>query len=303
MHQPLNFRKFKNRPVLASMKIKLFFLALTVLSITAYAYFIEPYNIQVRQINIPDTEFHKQWGDIKIAQLSDLHITKIGRRERAVLKKLEQLKPDLIVVTGDSAQWNQRPENAVKFLESLKAPLGVYCVMGDADFSSCRYHCLFCHPGGDFHKQREKPHFLRDTTIEISIDNKADGRHLAIAGIASERDWGSDQGYADKIGETNKKQKALLILGHFSKKWATLSSRSKRPLLWLAGDTHGGQVWLPDFIWKILKLKPDAVHMAGLYQSNKHQWLYVNRGIGTTASFPFRLGVRPEITVLTFSQE
>lgn len=286
------------------MKIKLlFYFTLITLSAIAYAYFIEPFNIQVRQINIPDSELHRQWGDIIIAQLSDLHITEIGRREESVSKKLAEIKPDLIVVTGDSAQWNRRPENAVKFLESLKAPLGVYCVMGDADFSSCRYHCIFCHPGRDFHKQREKPHFLRDTTIKISLDHKPDGRQLTIAGIASEKDWGSDLGYADKIGDTDKQQTALLILGHFSKKWADLSSRSKRPLLWLAGDTHGGQIWLPDFIWKILKFKPDAIHMAGLYQSNNHQWLYVNRGIGTTEGFPFRLGVRPEITILTFNEE
>ncbi len=290
------------------MKTKLFFLLILIITFTAaYAFFVEPFNIQVRQINIPDLKFHKQWGATKIAQLSDLHITEIGRRERTVLKKLEQLKPDLIVVTGDSAQWNRRPENAVKFLESLKAPLGVYCVMGDADFSSCRYHCIFCHPGGDFHKQREKPYFLRDHMVEIDLnldlDNKLYSRQLTIAGIASERDWGSEQGYADKIGENDTQQTPLLILGHFSKKWATLTARSKRPLLWLAGDTHGGQIWLPDFIWKILKMKPDAVHMAGLYQNNQHQWLYVNRGIGTTAGFPFRLGVHPEITLFSFDQE
>ena len=281
----------------------LFYLTLIILSTTAYAYFFEPCNIQVRHINIPDSELNRQWGDIKIAQLSDLHITTIGRREKTVLKKLKQLKPDLIVVTGDSAQWNRRAGNAINFLKSLQAPLGVYCVMGDADFSSCRYHCIFCHPGRDFHKQRKKPYFLHDTMIEISLDHKPDGRHLTIAGITSERDWGSDQGYADKIEESNKEQKALLVLGHFSKKWATLSARTKRPLLWLAGDTHGGQIWLPNFIWKILKIKPDAVHMAGLFQNGKHKWLYVNRGIGTTEGFPFRLGVRPEITILSFNEE
>ena len=287
-----------------SMKTKIFFLlTIIVLLGTAYAFFVEPYNIQVRQINIPDSELHRQWGYIKIAQLSDLHIAEIGRREESVLENLATIKPDLIVVTGDSAQWNRRPENAVRFLESLQAPLGVYCVMGDADFSSCRYHCIFCHPGRNFHKQREKPYFLRDTTIKIDLDNIPGGRHLSIAGIASERDWGSDQVYADKIGDIETEEKALLVLGHFSKKWVALSARSKRPLLWLAGDTHGGQIWLPDFVWEILKFKPDAVHMAGLYQDNKHHWLYVNRGLGTTAGFPFRLGVRPEITVLTFNKK
>ncbi len=286
------------------MKIKLLcFLTLAVISIIAYAYFIEPYNIQVRRVNIHDSELHKQWGDIRIAQLSDLHITKIGRRERSVLKKLEYLKPDLIVVTGDSAQWNMRPENALIFLEKLRAPLGVYCVMGDADFSSARYHCIFCHPGGNVHKQRENPMFLRDRTIEIDLGKKINHRRLTISGIAAENDWHPDQDYTEEVWEKGNELQALLILGHFSKKWTPLTTRTRRPLLWLAGDTHGGQIWLPDFIWKIIKFKPDALHMAGLFQNNQHQYLYVNRGIGTTENFPFRFGVRPEVTIISFSEE
>jgi len=276
------------------MKIKLLcFLILAFISITVYAYFIEPFNIQVRRVNILDSELHRQWGDIRIAQLSDLHIN--------VLKKLEHLKPDLIVVTGDSAQWNSRPENALIFLEKLRAPLGVYCVMGDADFSSARYHCIFCHPGGDVHRQRESPVFLRDRTIEISLGDNFKHHRLTISGMAAENDWYPDQDYTKKIEKNSDEQKALLILGHFSEKWLPLTSRTKRPLLWLAGDTHGGQIWLPNLIWEIIKFKPDALHMAGLYQNNQHQYLYVNRGIGTTKNFPFRFGVRPEITIISFS--
>ena len=286
------------------MKIKLLcFLTLTVLSVVAYAYFVEPFNIQMRQVNIADAELYKQWGNVKIAQISDMHINTIGRRERSVLKKLASLKPDLIVVTGDSAQWNKRPENALIFLEKLEAPLGVYCVMGDADFSSARYHCIFCHPGGNVHKQRENPVFLRDRTIEISLGEKFNHHRLTISGLAAENDWYPDQDYIEQIGENGNDLNAVLILGHFSEKWAQLTTRTNRPLLWLAGDTHGGQVWLPDFIWKFLKFKPDSLHMAGLYQHNQHQWLYVNRGIGTTEHFPFRCGVRPEITIISFLEK
>ena len=107
------------------MKFKLLcFLIPAFVSIAVYAYFIEPFSIQVHLVNIHDSKLYRQWGDIRIAQLSDLHITGIGRREKSVLKELEHLKPDLIVVTGDSAQWNSRPENALIFLEKLKAPLG-----------------------------------------------------------------------------------------------------------------------------------------------------------------------------------
>ena len=175
--------------------------------------------------------------------------------------------------------------------------------MGDADFSSARYHCIFCHPGSDIHKQRKTPVFLRDRTIEISLGEKFNHRYLTIIGLAAGNNRSPDQDYTKEIGRDNNNPKGLLILGHFSEKWAPLTALTHRPLLWLAGDTHGGQIWLPDFIWKVIKFKPDALHMAGLYQNDRHQYLYVNRGIGTTENFPFRLGVRPEIAMISFSEE
>ena len=262
----------------------------------AWGYFVEPQRIRVKRVIIHDTEMACQWGDLKIVQISDLHITSPGKRENMLLEKLSEIHPDIIVVTGDMAQWNRRPEGAINFIEKLHAPSGVYCIMGDADFSSRRYHCLFCHPGGNVHLLRKKPVLLRDRVVKIRLD---DSHKIYIAGVAPGDDWGGQSGFPQNL--LAKQGPPVLVLSHFSGDWA--ETDSARPMLWLSGDTHGGQIWLPDFVWRMVKLKPDPVHMSGLFRDGKHKWLYVNSGIGMTENVPVRIGVPPEITVFSFEGE
>ena len=71
----------------------------------------------------------------------------------------------------------------------------------------------------------------------------------------------------------------------------------------LCGHTHGGQV---GFEWGPLRYSLARVayaRWAGLYtepraDSPDPQFLYVNRGLGTIGP-PVRLGIRPEITLIT----
>ena len=264
-----------------------------------YARYIEPFAVEVRRCVIPDPLLAKAWGEIRIVQLSDLHIGKLGRREREVLDKLAKIAPDLIIVTGDLTQWGKRPEKALHFIEKLKAPLGVYGVLGDADLAAGRYRCRFCHPRNDYHEIISAPLLLRDETRKLSLDPA--GRSLFLVGLGPSPDPETREHFTRLVRDLPKKT-PLLVLSHFSRAWAKLCADSDRPMLWLSGDTHGGQVRLPTWIWKILRIKPDPEHMAGLFHQpgRHHQWLYVNRGLGTTAGFPLRLGVRPEITVFSF---
>lgn len=278
-----------------------------------YSRFIEPNWPRVREVTISDNRLRQAWGEIRIAQISDLHIEKSGRREQKVLQILLQLNPDLIVFTGDSAQWFQSPKAALQFLQQLNAPLGVFGVMGDADFSCNRRHCLFCHPENDYHNRRHDFTILDNETVTLPLPGKPrqPARELRLIGInpnhgPGNKNPGQPDFLMEQLTAESGQGQAQLILGHFSKNWATITQTESQagPLLWLAGDTHGGQIRLPARLWRILKVKPDPEHMAGLYRGlAPGQWLYVNRGIGTTASLPLRLGVRPEITLLTFAAE
>lgn len=266
----------------------IFLLATAVL---VYAVWIEPCWIQVRQVKIVDSALAEAWGKIRLMHLSDLHIRKISRREKQLLQQVEELHPDLIVVTGDMAQWSANSSEAVSLVKRLRAPLGVYGVLGDADLSDNRRHCLFCHPGGDIHQQRKQPRILQDEIIRIPLPH---GK-MILAGLTPDEQ--QDERAPLEFTEDEGKE-PVLFLSHFSRPFCR--DWSERPALCLSGDTHGGQIRLPAFFWKLISPKSDPAHMAGLYKTGASSWLYVNRGIGTTARFPLRLGVRPEITLITF---
>jgi predicted MPP superfamily phosphohydrolase len=69
-------------------------------------------------------------------------------------------------------------------------------------------------------------------------------------------------------------------------------------VLILAGDTHGGQIPLPSWLWRILGYEKNARYEQGWFESGMKK-MYVTRGVGSS-HFPFRFFRRPEVTVFHF---
>ena len=71
-----------------------------------YGFFIEPQRVEVIQ-------WSRQVGlggmTLNIAQLSDLHISKIGQTERKTLEQLKLLKPNIILLSGDVIDHRDSP--------------------------------------------------------------------------------------------------------------------------------------------------------------------------------------------------
>ena len=74
------------------------FLAVAGFAVAVDGFWVEPYRIEVTHSSVlaPLT------APLKIAHLSDLHSSGLGRRERQLLGLLDAEQPDLIVITGDT---------------------------------------------------------------------------------------------------------------------------------------------------------------------------------------------------------
>ncbi|MFH1217900.1 MAG: metallophosphoesterase [Pseudomonadota bacterium] len=262
-----------------------------------YAYRIEPNRIKVEHVVIPDETLWRAWGETKIVHLSDLHIVHPGKREENLARLVNDLHPDIIVITGDMVQWNKDPADAIDYVTGFQAPLGVYCVLGDSDMATGRQQCIFCHPSGNVHQLREHPQIFKNDFV--TVNPAGSDRKITIAGFF-DQDMENDSGRQLPIHGLPDPENPLLVLNHFSHGWDKFGG--ERPLLWLAGDTHGGQVKLPDFLWQRLHIVDYPEYRSGLFSDGGHKWLYVNRGIGTASYFPFRFGATPEITVITFKK-
>lgn len=223
--------------------------------------------------------------------LSDIHFSSDDPDKPAeLLKRIRGLKPDLIFLTGDYVRWyGEAADYAVarEFLHNLWAPIGVFATLGDADYSNRRQNCYFCHsenltmPPDDVNI-----HWLRDRFIDIPIGRDS----VRILGIGIN----SGNNHDPRVLKALNRGKKNIILSHKSTLFDSVDNDVD--VIYLAGDTHGGQFYLPGFIWKMWSRKPDPGHMYGLFAEGRKE-LYVTSGVGTS-DVNFRLGVPPEIVFL-----
>jgi predicted MPP superfamily phosphohydrolase len=69
-------------------------------------------------------------------------------------------------------------------------------------------------------------------------------------------------------------------------------------ILVLTGDTHGGQIPLPSWLWTLLGYEKCAKFSQGVFENGRNK-MFVSRGIGTS-HVPIRIHRRPEVAVLHF---
>lgn len=258
--------------------------------ILTYGTLVEPYWLEVTHLYIENEYLNKALQGKTAVHLSDPHISDLGRRENAVLEKIEELQPDLIFLTGDYVQWRGDYEPALDFLSKLQAGLGVWAVMGDYDYSNSRKSCLFCHEEDSSRpSDRHNVWFLRNSVEFIDVSRGS----IGLGGI--DRDFERPFVSGEKM-PSETREAPTIILSHDPLLFDEYQDDEE--VLFLAGNTHGGQIPLPSWLWHILGYRKNALYNQGLFRKGKKQ-LYVSRGIGTS-HFPIRILRRPEIVVLHF---
>ena len=255
-----------------------------------YALLIGPNRIDIKHIHIKDIALNRVLQGKTAVHLSDLHVKTIGEREEQLLKIIKDLHPDLIFLTGDYVKWKGNYEGALQFLSRLDAPMGVWAVMGDYDYSSSSKSCLFCHePVSGEPTAQHRVRFLRNTIVQAAFPNG----EACLGGIDPESSLNNVAGIPASF---LKDKTPAIILSHSP---LTFDSIDKdHDVLILAGDTHGGQVPIPARFWQLVGYNKNAHYNHGFFQDGKKK-MYVSRGIGTS-HLPVRFLRPTELVVLHF---
>lgn len=246
------------------------------------------------------------WAEgLRIVHISDIHIGSFFNNYEAVrsgLDKINDLKPDLILFTGDMVNnYAKELDGWEPLLGGLKARLGKFSVMGNHDYGDyVKWNNKEEREANikDLHGRHEKMGFkLLLNTHEI-IDPENKDTPLEIIGVEN---WGL--GGFSKYGDLNKAlagtdgERFQVLLSHDPSHWDAEVREKTKIDLTLAGHTHGMQfgVEIPGFVkWSPVKYR--YPRWGGLYTEGR-QHLYVNRGFGYIG-FPGRVGMPPEITLL-----
>lgn len=240
---------------------------------------------------------------IRIAVLSDLHVvapwTSLGYVSR-VVDQVNALSPDLILLPGDFlAEWKLLGRRAaaseiVTVLARLEAPFGVHATLGNHDWKDCKLARATGWARNSVAEafQASPVHFYPNTAHDLG--------GFWIAGVDSMRGPGSphgDKSRNDLIAATSAipPDANVILMAHEPDIWAV---EQPDVALTVSGHTHGGQIVWGD--WRPLTpSKFGSRYAHGLHWKDDRA-LVVSGGLGYTA-VPVRLGVPPEITLVTLS--
>ena len=281
----------------------------------SYGFVAERFRFYVREVEIPIPNLPPALDGMRITQLSDIHIGSympVAQVSRAV-GMANELKGDIAVVTGDFLTVRTDPlEDCITELSRLRAPLGVWGCNGNHEIYA-RAEEKSAHLFQKYGMQ-----LLRQENVELRWHGSA----FNLIGVDYQRQRDGDGNPLPMLPAAEplvRRDVPNILLSHNPNSFPKAAELGIE--LSLAGHTHGGQVRVEilDHRWSPAEfLTP---YIAGLYKrplfsssnlddneiaivrpastlQTPTSSIYVNRGIGTIGA-PVRLGVPPEITLIT----
>lgn len=286
----------QDKPKKSYKKIILILLIITlsICSILLYSRFISTKGLIVKEYKVVNKKITDNFHGLKIVHLSDVHYgTTIYKEElENIVKKINILKPDIVVLTGDLLDENiEMPKNyekeLIKTLSKIETTIGKYAINGNHDYEFKNFNTII-----------EKSGFinLNDTHDQIY---KNGNNYILITGISTnmlgnkklEEKLESTTNLLSSIPEEEKNNIYKILLTHEPDIIDDINIDFD---LVLAGHSHNGQVRLP-FIGAIMTPEYSKKYYAEHYTINKTE-LYISSGLGTS-TIKFRFFNKPSINL------
>lgn len=277
----------KKRPIFSYVIIVL----LAVLLVYLYARYQGIRGLVVRDYNIVNENIPPSFDGFSIVQFSDLELgstTEIEDIEQMV-EAINELKPDIVVFTGDVAKSDYAPkeEEKDKLLEALSkidALLGKYSIRGDDDFEGSFYDVIMSDAG------------FEDLTNDYELIYYKGLVPIVIYGLGSaindDQDLKAAFSYPNGTEDTSIMATYRIMLAHEPD---TILNLDKYNIsLMLSGHSHNSEINIP-FIKDYYNIKGASKYFDKEYKVGNTE-LYISSGIGTS-KFKVRLFSKPSISI------
>ncbi len=260
-------------------------------------------NIKVFRHGIQIHTLPDSFKGVKIVQLSDIHLAGFYHHPghiQHMVNMVNQLEPDLILFTGDLVHnFSEEVDPFVDILNGLKAPLGKYAVLGNHDYGHYYNWASEAEERNNLDRVKKQ---IRASGFDLLLNEyrtiSVNGQSLEVIGVEN---WGKPPfpQFGDLSGAMAGTDSALvkILMSHDPSHWDQQVRRKEKIHLTLSGHTHGMQFGIEIGKFKWSPARWTYKYWGGLYNENG-QHLNVNRGFGFTG-FPGRVGIKPEITLLT----
>lgn len=251
-------------------------------AVGGYATALEPAWIEVTEHDLPVPGLPRALDGYRVAQLTDVHLSALGRVHDRIFAALRARPVQLVVITGDAVDR----ESALPVLTELCHGLSSNGCAMLATLGNWEHW-------GAVPREALKRAYARGGARLLG--DESIGLDAGVAVIATDD---SCSGNADAATALSAVPRADLriFLSHAPGIFDELPRGMPPFHLGLAGHTHGGQICaLGGAVW----VPPGSGRFrAGMYATANGP-LYVSRGVGTSV-VPARLTCRPELPIFRF---
>jgi len=267
-------------------------LAFVVVALGLRGFWWEPSSLQNENYELRLPGWPAACDGLRVALMADHHVGSpfngLDKLER-IVDLTTDAGPDVALLAGDYVITGVLggtfvpPEAIASRLARLRAPLGVYAVLGNHDWwlDAGRVGRAL---------EAEGIVLLEDRAVQVRRDECS----FWIAGVS---DWTEGAHDVAAALEPVPRDAPVLLFTHHPDLFPRIPPRVS---LTLAGHTHGGQVRLPLLGRPVVPSRYGQRYAAGhVVEEGRH--LFVTPGLGTSI-LPVRLGVPPEISVLQLRQ-
>ena len=237
----------------------------------------ERHRVSVTQVRLPVRGLLPAFDRLRIALITDIHHSELvpAADVSHAVDLANSQNPDLVILGGDYVTLRDRAfmDPVAELLAPLRAPLGVFAVLGNHD------------------DEREMPAALKRQHIQVLKDARTrlvrGGAGLELAGI---RFWSDTvKTIAPVVGGA---ADPVLLIAHDPRRLTEAAALDVPAVL--SGHTHGGQIVVPG-LGALAARKFPIPYGNGRQQGTE---IFVSRGVGTVY-VPVRINCPPEVALVT----
>ena len=246
---------------------------------------------------------------LRILHVSDLHLVPGQRKKQEWVGSLRELRPDLVVVTGDFLSHEDAVPHVLDALDPLFEVPGAF-VLGSNDYYAPRPLNPARYLSGPSMLEPNRPMLPWGDLVDglttngwLDLGNaratmKVDGREVDVRGVDDPHI--SRDRYDAVAGPFDADADLTLGVTHAPYLRVLDAMTADGADLILAGHTHGGQLCVPGVGALVTNCDLPRRQAKGL-SSHGQSVLHVSAGLGTSPYAPVRFACRPEATLLTLT--
>ncbi len=263
------------------------------------------YNFKVISHSLYFDDLPDAFNGFKLTHISDIHSGSFDNPEKISygVDLINEQESDVILFTGDIVNNTaDEMDEWIPYFEKLEATYGKYSVLGNHDYGEYVRWKTPEEKEQNFQAIKDiHPKIGFNLLLNDSIYLEKNNQKIALVGVEN---WGTrfkKAGDLKLASSKIEKEDFKILLSHDPSHWESEVKEHEYDYhLTLSGHTHGMQfgIEIPGIKWSPVQYM--YKQWAGIYKEFG-RYINVNRGFGFLG-FPGRVGIWPEITVITLKK-